>query len=344
VNQRPSPLQLELLALAAGGADVARWERLQPQLDLDRPEFGTYWLLPLVCDRLAAAGIDDPALARLRGIRRKTLYVNSVRLERLVRLARAAAEHGIDVVLGPETSALMRAYESVALRPSPYFDLVAPADALAEVARAQEWSVRTTAGETLLEGADGAVVAVRGFAARGLDDLDDAVRSDVLAAAEPVRVHDAELRALSPTDVALGRSLGEPRLLALLDVAMLTSSTPLDTERFVRLAAASHQTLRASAFFAELAAIAPNATVDEVRDALSHSHVDARSRLELRLAHTQHARLGTLPQTLAEHLRRTAAVSPARVVLRLPATLRREWGGLFRPAVRKALRHTLGRQ
>jgi hypothetical protein len=346
--REPTDLQLELLALVASDDDPReRWERLRLRLDLDRPEFGTYWLLPLLCERLGAAGIDDPMLPRLRGIRRKTLYLNTLRLEQLARLAAAAEAAGSRVLLGPEACALVRGYASPALRPSPYLDLVVVGDvaAVARIARDDGWIARPARAETVLEGEHGTTVALRAHAVVGLDDLDETIRAEITAAAERISVHGAELEALALADVALARCLGEPRLLALLDVAALTASGSIDCDRFAWIAEKARQTLRVSRFLADLAAVAPNESLAELCERVARAPVAARSRLELRLAELRTPWLGVLPQTLAQHLRATAAASPVRAVSRLPATLRGEWGGaLVRPALQKAVRHTLGRQ
>src|SRR5207248_6044469 len=69
-------------ALCDGEPSVAAWSRLRPELDLDTLEPESTVLLPLVGRQLAAAGLEEPLLPRLQGMRRRTWTVNQLRLDR----------------------------------------------------------------------------------------------------------------------------------------------------------------------------------------------------------------------------------------------------------------------
>jgi Uncharacterised nucleotidyltransferase len=90
----PTERQTLLLRAALCGRDesVAAWRRLGPELDVDTLEPESTVLLPLVGRQLAAAGLDDPLLPRLQGMRRRTWTVNQLRLDRLVPALRLVQE------------------------------------------------------------------------------------------------------------------------------------------------------------------------------------------------------------------------------------------------------------
>jgi hypothetical protein len=78
----PSERQKLLLRTATAGGDesVQAWRLLRPQLGLDRLELGSFPVLPLVHRQLAAAGVDDPEMPRLAGIRRRIWTTNQLQL------------------------------------------------------------------------------------------------------------------------------------------------------------------------------------------------------------------------------------------------------------------------
>ena len=114
----PTERQTLLLhaALCDGEESVAAWRRLRPELDLDTLEPESTVLLPLVHRGLVAAGVDDPLLPRLQGMRRRTWTVNQLRLDRLVPALRAVQESGAEPLVVQSFELPVRYYEDLGVR------------------------------------------------------------------------------------------------------------------------------------------------------------------------------------------------------------------------------------
>ena len=215
----PSPLQEELLRVAFGPDAEARaaWSRAHETLDLDHLEDGSYALLPLLYRRLADWQLDDPVVARLKGLYRHTWYRNNVLLERLREVFETAAAAKIDVLLAGEPRLLLRDYGDVGLRPSSRIDLLArPDDAasLAHMLGPRGWT--TVAGHgrlgsrTLwLERADSPTVALQ----RRLlpERAPHEVEAQPWEHAAAVDVDGSARAALDATDQLLMTCIGEER-------------------------------------------------------------------------------------------------------------------------------------
>jgi hypothetical protein len=97
----PSERQKLLLRTAFAGREASAdaWRILQPRLDLDRLELGSFPVLPLVHRQLASLGVEDPYMPRLAGIRRRTWAMNRLELDTLAPTLRALEEAGAEPVV-----------------------------------------------------------------------------------------------------------------------------------------------------------------------------------------------------------------------------------------------------
>ena len=134
---RPEALQQLLLkaALLSGPAAVGAWRAWSTRADLERLDEGSNRLLPLLSANLDRLGVSDDASGRLRGYRRRTWYVNQVKMKQLEVVLDAFARAGIATSI-LKGAALARAfYPDPSLRPMSDLDiLVRRSDALRAIA------------------------------------------------------------------------------------------------------------------------------------------------------------------------------------------------------------------
>ena len=121
-------------------APLARRQRVE---SLDS---GSHRLLPLLYRNLTEQGVDDPVLAKYKGVYRQTWYKNQLLFHRAAAFLRAADAAGIATVLlkGPALTLLY--YRDYGLRPMDDFDaLVHPRDAVAamELLEKLGWALKT---------------------------------------------------------------------------------------------------------------------------------------------------------------------------------------------------------
>src|SRR4051794_32864599 len=82
-------------ALGEGPSAVAAWQAWQARRDLDSVDPDESRLLPLVYQNLADQQADEPELARLRGVYRRTWYANQLTLQRTADRLRVFQKRGI---------------------------------------------------------------------------------------------------------------------------------------------------------------------------------------------------------------------------------------------------------
>jgi hypothetical protein len=121
----PTATQLRLLRLVLAPSieadDLDGWVK---SVDLQNLDAGSVRLLPALYLRLAAAGIDHPWLAIMRGSYRRTLYRNRVSVHRGLALVDELAERGVGSLLlkGCPLTALY--YGDLGARPMGDFDIL----------------------------------------------------------------------------------------------------------------------------------------------------------------------------------------------------------------------------
>ncbi|MBD1859242.1 MULTISPECIES: nucleotidyltransferase family protein [Leptolyngbya] len=88
-------------ALLKGQSALTAWEQWKARVDIETLDSTSFTLLPQLYQTLLAHGVEDPHMARLKGIYRRTWYANQLQIRSLHTILAALAEAGIDaIVLG----------------------------------------------------------------------------------------------------------------------------------------------------------------------------------------------------------------------------------------------------
>lgn len=122
----PTDTQKLLLTTALGGDEEARraWDEVQPRLDLDHLETGSFALTPMLYRRLEGWKIDDPSFAKLKGLYRHTWYRNQVVLAQLKPIVKTFGEAQLELLVAGGSLLLLAFYREAGLRPAHRLDLV----------------------------------------------------------------------------------------------------------------------------------------------------------------------------------------------------------------------------
>jgi hypothetical protein len=326
-------------ALGGGGASAEAWRRLRPSLDLDALGPESTVLLPLVQRQLVDAGLEDPLLPRLTGMRRRTWYVNQLRLDGLAPALLAVQESGADalVVSGWELPGYY--YGDFGLRAVTGLDLLVRPQDVCRVARAlvvAGWTGDLLQGRcpARFSGPGGeCVVHPRLLHEFSGDEKDGSQPAELWESAVEFDLRGIAARTLGPTDELLSVCLRGARMGAWVDLMWLADASTvlgaagsgLDWTGLVRRATRLRATLqlRDALLFlrSELDAPVPGGVVEELEQVL----VSRRELLAHRAAGARWPLLGAPPRSLTRFLRLTANRNPVAALTRLPSFLRDEW-------------------
>jgi len=350
---RPDALQELLLkaALLAGPPAVSAWREWSTRVDLDRLDEGSNRLLALVSANLDRLGVHDDAAGRLRGYRRRTWYVNQVKMKQLEVVLDAFAHAGIATLI-LKGAALARAfYPDPSLRPMSDLDiLVRRRDALRAIAWLldQGWTAAERRVARRLEvffGTDGdtegRILQREGIGfSRGTIDLDlhwrvlhhrgwPGADDPFWDASVETTVGAASTRMLNPTDSLLhvcehgSRWNKVPPIRWIADALMIlrAGGTAIDWDRLVRRARDLQVTSALAAMLAylreELDAPVPASCLAELR-AVRATWIERAER------RTTHRRPGELPFVLRlwfEHVHASRDVGWPSTLASLPRHL-----------------------
>ncbi len=130
----PTSIQKLVLraALLAAPQALKDWQSWCSEMDIERshPDPESYALLGLVGYNLRAAAPDDPLMGRLRGIQRRTWYVNQKRMQAAVEAMAVLEQAGISTLLLDGAAMIAAYYDDPGLRPLDAVTLlVRPGDA-----------------------------------------------------------------------------------------------------------------------------------------------------------------------------------------------------------------------
>ena len=333
-------------ALMGGDASAEAWQRVRPAFDLDDPDHASQALLPLVYRQLDRLGIDDSGLPKLRGIYRRTWYMNQLLLDRLKETVEAVGDGGGDPLVVSSWELPLRYYGDLGLRSVAALHLLVRPDHVARAARAlseQGWAGPLEPTESFLRSThNGRYDRANGDRCllywRLFHEFSDPGRGreaeDLWERPIDLELRGVPARALSPTDELLNLFVGGARMsrwpsvtwVADAITVMRAPDSVIDWERLVRQARHLRATLRvhdaASFLRRELDAPVPAEVLDELREA----RTSRREVLAHRAGGTRMGPLGPTPDTLTRFLRLTADVSVPRALAGLPTFLRDEWG------------------
>jgi hypothetical protein len=94
---RAQKLLLRAATLSDPGA-IAAWQQWKSEVDIETLDDASNVLLPQLYQNLLAHGVDDPEMARLKGVYRRTWYGNQLQIKALNLVLAALAAHNIPVI------------------------------------------------------------------------------------------------------------------------------------------------------------------------------------------------------------------------------------------------------
>jgi len=332
----PSPRQLLLLRVItaddAGAADA--WEQLRSRLELERLELGSFELMPLLYRRLEEIAPDDPLLAKLAGIYRKTWYTNQVELKGVASALATLVDANVDPLVIDGWELVFGYYGDRGVRAVAGLQIVAPP------------ATAVAAGRALLDAGWRADVSQGGPAIRLLRDgttcvlhrepfheFPQAARTTAALwdTAVALRVEGVEAGMLGPADEFLhvclsgARARSWPSVRWLADAVHVARSGNVDWDRVVGQARLFGATLRLHVALTYLRDFLAYAAPPGVFSELEPLRAGRRERLAYALSASDGV-LGPAPEALSRYLRATADQSAFESVRRLPSFLRDEWG------------------
>lgn len=128
----PTPAQMLLLraALSEGTEAAAAWERWEREEGLERPDGGSYRLLPLVYRNLAAQDYQGARSGTLRGIHRQAWSRNQTLFHQVRPFLEEARAAGTPVLLLKGAPLALQVYPDVGCRPMGDVDVLVPASSV----------------------------------------------------------------------------------------------------------------------------------------------------------------------------------------------------------------------
>jgi Uncharacterised nucleotidyltransferase len=332
---------LLLTALAEPDQALRAWQELRRDFDLQTAEDLAFAALPLVFQRLHAAGVDDPDLARLKGIYRSTWAKNTLLVERLRTTAEAFRAAGVPMLVVGGIGAALRYYEMLGLRPTGELDLLVREVDTTQAVRALGNAGWSTHGATrrgraaplpLFDEAGTLCLLRTSLAPDFVTETGEPGETPLWEAAVEVDVNRTPVRMLPPTDDLLATIVTGARanpirsVQWIVDAAMiLRSSEEIDSERLCRIGIERGQGLRLGNALEYLQRLLGSAPLPAVQESLGRWKPSARERFTYACTSRSMPVLGSFPQALGEHLGATAGRSAWATVAALPAFLRARW-------------------
>lgn len=342
----PTPLEEGLLEAVIATDDRAAeaWKAIRPSIAIDDLRDESHRLLPLVARNLAALGIDDRDLARIKGVHHKSWYRNQLLLDDAAAVTRILHDGGVASMVLRGVVLATRYYPSPGLRYMNDVDiLVAPEAAttaleLLVVGGLQALDAALPAllrqGHAVIEGAHGRSIVLHWRMSRHLvpEWAGGHPNAGVWERGVPIEVRGARTLAPSSSHHLLQVCLDGPRgpgvnLRWVVDAHAILTAEPceVDWELVVSVA----RTWRATAVIGDALAYLVTLTSAPVpAQVLEELAADRPGRevLGRRLSAREGQRLGVLPQTLDLYLRASAHQPVLAAVTGLPRFLRTVWG------------------
>jgi Uncharacterised nucleotidyltransferase len=337
----PTPAQKLLVQSALAEDERWRdaWDRLRTTLVLDEVEPGSFPLLPLLYRRLEQDGGDNPLTPRLKGMYRRTWYVNQVRLERLLPAVVALQDADIDPLVLSGWELACHYYDDLGSRPVDGVHVFVSPEHVRE-------SVRVLSGVGWAADFNPTPEALRSRYSVWLSDADNSncvvhwrlfhefvgpatEAADLRDFAIDFRLGDRPARALGPADELLNVCVSGARtspwqnLQWLADAAVvLRTHGDLDWDRVLRQAESRRAVLRLRDALVYLVRTIGAPVPEQVLSRLDRVAATRRERL----AHRAGGWKTKAPESMTRYLRATASSSVPAALVQLPSFLRDEWG------------------
>lgn len=356
-NYWPTEQQALILRAALSPPEPAMtaWLSLRERLDLDSIDPASQRLLPLLERSLKRLGVEDPMLARCKGIHRYHWSRNQVLFHRGGALLAALAAAGVETLLLKGAALVTRYYGDPGLRPMNDFDVAVPAAAAVEAVAVLErsgWSPAYRITPSFRRVKHAALFEDR--AGRHCDlhwrileeSSQPADDEDLWSASDEIEFLGQRTRILSPADQLLhvcvhgARWAPEAGIRWIADAMLIIAAGGIDwlrladgagKRRFVLRMRESLEFLR-TAFGAPI----PEAVVADLR-ARPATRLE---HLERRILSREHRLLGQLPVYWCHHLRAHDGVPLPAAVATFARYLQHAWG---LEALREVPRNALAR-
>ena len=339
----PSRRERLVLVTALGEPERAlgAWQELRRDFDLQTTDDLAFAALPLVYRRLQAAGIDDPDLARLKGIYRSAWARNTLFVERLLATAEAFRTPEVPMLLVGSIGSAVRYYDTLGLRPTGHLELLVREEDSPRAVRAlgsAGWSTRggtrpeRAAPLALFDGGNMLCLLRTTLAPDFVVATGEAGEAPFWDAAADVDVNGVPVRALSPTDDLLAalvtgaRAKPIPTIQWIVDAAMiLRAPDQIDWGRLYRIGLARGQGLRLRDALEYLQRLLGTFAPPAVQAALDQRKPPVRERLIHASSGRSVPGLGSFPRALAEYLGATTGRTAYATAAGLPEFFRDRW-------------------
>jgi hypothetical protein len=324
-------------ALLPGDPGAAAWAVVRPRIDIDRLPGELHRLIPPLAKALAARGVEDPDLPRLKGVYQFSWYRNQLLLADAAALLGAMEAAGVATMLLRGAAMVVAYHGDAGIRPMNDLDVLVPASQLEHgrrIAAVEGWWPVATAiaferreAAATLRSRQGRVVRLHWQPSRNMR-LPDGAREPFWKRSAEVTVQHTATRVPGPADHLVqacidgARANSGSNLRWITDVAALLGAVPgPDWDVVVSEARRHHVSLlvaEALRYLAErLAAKVPADTIA----ALTATPTSARERLAHRLSLTTSPRVPSAAEVLGRFTRLTADLPLTRAAATAPAFL-----------------------
>jgi putative nucleotidyltransferase-like protein len=324
-------------ALLPGDPGAAAWAAVRPRIDVDRLPGELHRLIPPLAKALAARGVEDPDLPRLKGVYQFSWYRNQLLLADAAVLLGALEAAGVATMLLRGAAMVIAYHGDAGIRPMNDLDVLVQPSQLEHgrrIAAAEGWRPVATAtplerreAATTLCNRQGRVVRMHWQPSRNLS-LPDEAREPFWKRSTEVTVQHVATRVPSPAAHLVqacidgARANSGSNLRWITDVAVLlgADSEP-DWDVVVSEARRHHVALLvAEALRYLVQALHAKVPADAVA-ALAATPTSPRERLAHRLSLTTIPRVPSAAEVLGRFIRQTADLSLTGAAATAPAFL-----------------------
>jgi hypothetical protein len=335
----PDEVQQLLLeaALLPGDAGAAAWAAVRPRIDVDHLPGELHRLMPALSKALAAAGVADPELPRLKGVYQYGWYRNQLLFADGAALVGALETVGIPTMLLRGAAMAVAYHGDGGIRPMNDLDVLVPAREASRARRtaaglgwwpeAGSQPLEKRAAAATLRNDQGRVVRLHWRPSRNVA-LPPAGWEPTWRRAVEVTFNHAATRVPSPADHLVlacidgARANSGSTLRWIADATVLLGAAPdLDWEVVVSEARRHHSSLLLGEALRYLSEVVEAKVPSEVIGTLAAAPTTPRERLAHRLSLTTTPRVASAAELLGRFTRLTADLPLPRAVAAAPGFL-----------------------